>query len=48
MENKVKQIIDEIKMLECKIKAIGEIVTTLQQDNGVVSMATRRSTHTQR
>ena len=34
----MKQIIDEIKTLECKIKAIGEIVTTLQQDSTIVSM----------
>lgn len=32
----MKQLCDEIKWLECKIKAIGEVVSALQQDTSVV------------
>ena len=36
LENKVKQIIDEIKIIECRIKAIGEMISVLQQEEQLV------------
>ncbi|KAI5453327.1 hypothetical protein NCC49_005807 [Naganishia albida] len=39
LENKVKQLCDEIKWLECKTKAIGEVVSALQQDTSVEDIA---------
>lgn len=38
LEEKVKQIIDEIKVLECRVKALGEIISVLQQEEQVASI----------
>jgi hypothetical protein len=35
--SKVKQLIDEIKFIDCRIKAVGEIISVLQQEEQVVS-----------
>ena len=36
LEDKVKQIIDQIKIIECRIKAVGEIISVLQQEEQIV------------